>query len=72
MKIMKKYLLFSALLFAMGSCATIHTTQHDPLPPGQAKKVHGDQSAREYAPGQQNKNKNKNKSNEDPSLFGIF
>lgn len=31
------------------------------MPPGQAKKLHGSQSAREYAPGQQNKNKNRNK-----------
>jgi len=60
---MKKYLLlFSVLLCMLSSCATIHTTRQDPLPPGQAKKVHGDQSARDYAPGQQNKNKNKNKS----------
>ncbi len=69
---MKKYLLLiCALLIAFSSCATIHTSRHDPLPPGQAKKVHGDQSAREYAPGQQNKNKNKNKSNGDSTLIGI-
>ncbi|WP_181305612.1 hypothetical protein [Rufibacter sp. XAAS-G3-1] len=30
------------------------------LPPGQAKKVNGDQSARAYAPGQQKKNNHGN------------
>ena len=59
---MKKYLLlFLVVLFMFSSCASIHTTRQDPLPPGQAKKVHGDQSAKDYAPGQQNKNKNKSK-----------
>jgi hypothetical protein len=71
-KTMKKFLLLlSVLSISVSSCATIHTTQRDPLPPGQAKKVNGDQSAREYAPGQQNKNKNKNKSNNGKTTIDI-
>jgi len=31
---------------------------HRSLPPGQHKKVHGDKSAKKYAPGQQKKHKN--------------
>ncbi len=37
------------------------------LPPGQAKKIYGDRSARDYSPGHQKKNKNfinRNKENE--------
>jgi hypothetical protein len=38
--------------------ATTTTTQSaKPLPPGQAKKVNGDKSAKAYAPGQQKKKK---------------
>jgi len=54
---MKKYLLFfSVLLLTLSSCATLHTTHQDTMPPGQAKKMHGDKSARDHAPGQQKKN----------------
>ena len=36
---------------------TVQTKTTTPLPPGQAKKVTGSQSAKEYAPGQQKKKK---------------
>jgi hypothetical protein len=35
--------------------ATTTTTKSKPLPPGQAKKLNGDKSAKSYAPGQQKK-----------------
>ncbi len=38
-------------------------TSTEGMPPGQAKKVNGDQSARAYAPGQQKKNKGVGKGN---------
>ncbi|GAO43206.1 hypothetical protein [Flavihumibacter petaseus] len=41
------------------SCVHVHHTDHvhhkKGLPPGQAKKVNGDKSAKAYAPGQQKK-----------------
>jgi hypothetical protein len=55
---MKKYLFtFFALTLTLtlGSCAGSHLNQQEALPPGQAKKIHGDRSARAYAPGQQQK-----------------
>jgi hypothetical protein len=32
-----------------------HSKSTSHVPPGQAKKIHGDQSAKKYAPGQQKK-----------------
>lgn len=56
---MKKILLLAlAAGFALTSCKSVHTNAHGNLPPGQAKKVTGEQSAKNYAPGQQ-KNKGK-------------
>ncbi len=56
---MKKFLLLGLLAaFTLASCKTVHTTAHGDLPPGQAKKITGEQSARNHAPGQQ-KNKGK-------------
>lgn len=58
---MKKLIVLSLLTgFALTSCKTVHTNAHGDLPPGQAKKITGAQSARDYAPGQQ---KNKGKGN---------
>ena len=39
-----------------------YSKKSKPLPPGQAKKVTGEKSAKKYAPGQQNKKKGKKKS----------
>jgi len=57
----KKIILTPALLFIavllMFSCSkkvVVHNNPHG-LPPGQAKKVTGSQSAKPYAPGQQKK-----------------
>jgi hypothetical protein len=58
---MKKLVVLSLLAgFALTSCKTVHTHAQSDLPPGQAKKITGAQSARDYAPGQQ---KNKGKGN---------
>ena len=51
---MKRFLLLSLLAsFALTSCKTVHTNAHGDLPPGQAKKITGEKSAKNYAPGQQ-------------------
>lgn len=58
---MKKLILLGLLAaFTLASCKTVHTNAHGELPPGQAKKITGEQSAKAYAPGQQ---KNKGKGN---------
>jgi hypothetical protein len=48
--------------FIMTSCAVVVTeskpAQEKKVPPGQAKKQTGSQSAKPYAPGQQKKKKN--------------
>jgi hypothetical protein len=50
--------------FIMTSCAAVVVTESKPapqekkVPPGQAKKQTGSQSAKPYAPGQQKKKKN--------------
>jgi hypothetical protein len=54
---MKK--IFNLILVAImvSACSKpIVVNKPKPLPPGQAKKVTGSQSAKEYAPGQQKKN----------------
>ncbi|MNE32170.1 hypothetical protein D3C80_1257680 [compost metagenome] len=48
------------LVLSVVSCSThVHTHSHPTsgkkIPPGQAKKMNGDQSAKAYAPGQQKK-----------------
>ncbi|MBC2839389.1 quinol oxidase subunit 4 [Robiginitalea sp. SC105] len=51
---MKKYALFVLIaLFSLGACKSIQTTGNGGLPPGQAKKITGEKSAKAYAPGQQ-------------------
>ena len=45
---------------------TVHTKTTTPLPPGQAKKVTGAQSAKEYAPGQTKKETGSSASKEAP------
>lgn len=58
---MKKMLLLGLLAgFALASCKSVHTNAHGDLPPGQAKKITGEKSAKNYAPGQQ---KDKGKGN---------
>jgi hypothetical protein len=55
---MKKYFVrLSIILFIAFSAACSKTTvvTKKPLPPGQAKKITGTQSAKPYAPGQQKK-----------------
>ena len=49
--------LFVVILFFSTSCKTsvIVKGNSKPLPPGQAKKMTGSQSAKQYAPGQQKK-----------------
>ena len=55
---MKKYMTYViALIIALStiSCYTSKQHPHSHLPPGQAKKVYGDKSAKRHAPGQQKK-----------------
>ena len=61
---MKTWMLALSSLFivmvAGSSCTTHRKTvivQSKPLPPGQAKKITGSQSAKPYAPGQRKKHK---------------
>lgn len=57
--LMRKHLCsFALLIFVMSSCSSLPAAHRDSLPPGQAKKVDGAQSARDYAPGRQKKVKN--------------
>lgn len=48
-------LLFLVLSVISCSTHTHHTTRSGKIPPGQAKKMSGDKSAKAYAPGQQKK-----------------
>lgn len=50
-------LILITLFLAVSACAHHTTIVHSPakLPPGQAKKVTGSQSAKPYAPGQEKK-----------------
>lgn len=53
--------ILGTLVLSSTSC-TVHRTGHQhgtKVPPGQAKKYHGDRSAKRYAPGQQKGKKNK-------------
>lgn len=54
---MKKILGLLAMIVLLNSCAPVLVVDSKPktLPPGQAKKVTGSQSAKQYAPGQQKK-----------------
>ncbi|WP_165025298.1 MULTISPECIES: hypothetical protein [unclassified Dysgonomonas] len=50
---MIRLVLFVSLLIGllfMSSCKTVHTNKNG-IPPGQAKKITGSQSAKHYAPG---------------------
>ncbi|UCF98546.1 MAG: hypothetical protein JSV89_03185 [Spirochaetaceae bacterium] len=46
----------SAQIFSTIGCVILETKE---LPPGQEKKIEGDQSAKEHAPGQEKKDKEK-------------
>lgn len=51
---MKKVAFFTFLMVGLlftSSCQTIHTNKNG-VPPGQAKKITGSQSAKPFAPGQ--------------------
>ncbi len=54
-KILGSVLSVLAALLLSGCSAHIHTSSGK-VPPGQAKKMTGDKSAKAYAPGQQKKN----------------
>jgi hypothetical protein len=49
--------LFVVMIFFSTACKTTVMVKNNPkpLPPGQAKKLTGSQSAKQYAPGQQKK-----------------
>ena len=53
---MKKLLimLFS-LSLVISACTTVHVHHGKRIPPGQAKKMTGEKSAKNYAPGKQKK-----------------
>jgi hypothetical protein len=55
---MKKILSFVLVILILSACSTkiaVKGSPAKPLPPGQAKKVAGTQSAKPFAPGQQKK-----------------
>ncbi|MFI2741435.1 hypothetical protein ACG2LH_01735 [Zhouia sp. PK063] len=59
---MKKLMLFVACIFILNVCTTSCVSykrtasgKSGKIPPGQAKKITGSQSAKPYAPGQQKK-----------------
>jgi len=54
---MKIFIRFFVLVFVFSSVVACSATfvSNKPLPPGQAKKATGSQSAKPYAPGQQKK-----------------
>jgi hypothetical protein len=55
---MKKLLTYVLVISILSACSTtiaVKGNSPKPLPPGQAKKVTGSQSAKPYAPGQQKK-----------------
>ena len=55
---MKKYITYLiAIIIAVSatSCYTSSRYPHGHLPPGKAKKIYGDKSAKRYAPGQRKK-----------------
>jgi hypothetical protein len=70
---MKKIILISTLLLVAFSCTKVtitaspkpapKATPSGKVPPGQAKKASGDQSAKKYAPGQQKKTESSKKGN---------
>lgn len=63
LKIFIVILLLAFVTPAFTSCSSktviIHSKKSKPLPPGQAKKVTGEKSAKKHAPGQQKKKKGK-------------
>ncbi|MGN0003862.1 MAG: quinol oxidase subunit 4 [Sphingobacterium composti] len=55
---MKRYItivLVALMTFFVSSCYTHGRHPHGHLPPGKAKKVYGDKSAKKHAPGQKKK-----------------
>lgn len=58
LKILILFFLFAFAVPTLTSCNSAHhSNKSKPLPPGQAKKVTGEKSAKKYAPGQQKKKK---------------
>ena len=55
------YLLGMIITLSISSCYTSGRYPHGHLPPGKAKKVYGDKSAKRYAPGQKKKKQQKGK-----------
>lgn len=61
-RIITSVVLLALVSLGLGACKTTKIYRKYPsrsathrLPPGQEKKLHGDQSAKKYAPGQQKK-----------------
>jgi len=48
-----RFLFLLPVVLILTSCFVKETSKSKPLPPGQAKKVAGTQSAKPFAPGQQ-------------------
>ncbi|MBD1428921.1 quinol oxidase subunit 4 [Sphingobacterium litopenaei] len=55
------YALVAIIALSVTSCYTNGRHAHGHLPPGQAKKIYGDKSAKRHAPGQKKKNNKKSK-----------
>lgn len=59
------------LLFAISSCYS-HRHPHGHLPPGKAKKIYGDKSAKRHAPGQKKKKYKKAKKGKGHYKHDVF
>ncbi|WP_216657787.1 hypothetical protein [Sphingobacterium shayense] len=56
MKKLIGFVLMAILVIGMSACSSYGSYhRHGRIPPGKAKKIYGDKSAKRYAPGQQKK-----------------
>lgn len=61
-------ILIALFTLSLSSCY-VHKHPHGHIPPGQAKKIHGEKSAKRYAPGQQKKHHKKGKGHYKHSVY---
>lgn len=64
------FILIGLFTLSLSSCY-VNRHPHGHIPPGQAKKIRGDKSAKRYAPGQQKK-KNKHKKGNGHYKYDVY